>query len=88
MLEQEVAVFLGGLVALAERQGRPLEGLDKLDSDTRAAVMNRINGLVTHLAQRHYPTGKGAVIRPTGNMVMYIAILLAAYLWLLLSFPH
>jgi hypothetical protein len=28
------------------------------------------------------------VIRPTGNMVMYIAILLAAYLWLLLSFPH
>lgn len=40
------------------------------------------------IAPRHFPTGKGAVIRPTGNMVMYIAILLAAYLWLLLSFPY
>lgn len=40
------------------------------------------------IAQRHYPTGKGAVTPPTGNMEMYIAILLAAYLWLLLSFPH
>ncbi len=59
-----------------------------IDSDLRISVQDRINWLVSYLAQRHYPTGKGAVIRPTGNMVMYIAILLAAYLWLLLSFPH
>ncbi len=62
--------------------------LEGYDSDFRIRTQGRINGLIAYLAQRHYPTGKGAVIRPTGNMVMYIAILLAAYLWLLLSFPH
>ena len=62
--------------------------VDGFDSDLRIRVEDRINWIVTYFAQRHYPTGKGAVIRPTGNMVMYIAILLAAYLWLLLSFPH
>ena len=59
-----------------------------LDSELKLKVEDRVNWLATYFAQRHYPTGKGAVIRPTGNMVMYIAILLAAYLWLLLSFPH
>lgn len=54
----------------------------------RAKTEGRISWLISYFAQRHYPTGKGAVIRPTGKMVMYIAILLAAYLWLLLSFPH
>ena len=58
------------------------------NSDFRIKAEDRINWLVTYFAQRHYPTGKGAVIRPTGNMVMYIAILLATYLWLLLSFPN
>ena len=62
--------------------------VDGFDSDLRIRVEDRINWIITYFAQRHYPTGKGAVIRPTGNMVMYIAILLAAYLWLLLSFPH
>ena len=61
---------------------------DRFDDDLRIKTENRINWVITYFAQRHYPTGKGAVIRPTGNMVMYIAILLAAYLWLLLSFPH
>lgn len=60
----------------------------KVDGAIRNAFRNRFNWLISYLAQRHYPTGKGAVIRPTGNMVMYVAILLAAYLWLLLSFPH
>ena len=59
-----------------------------LDSELKLKVEDRVNWLATYFAQRHYPTGKGAVIRPTGHMVMYIAILLAAYLWLLLSFPH
>ena len=62
--------------------------IDGFDSDLRIRVEDRINWVITFFAQRHYPVGKGAVIRPTGNMVMYIAILLAAYLWLLLSFPH
>jgi multicomponent Na+:H+ antiporter subunit D len=62
--------------------------VDGFDRDLRIRVEDRINWIITYFAQRHYPTGKGAVIRPTGNMVMYIAILLAAYLWLLLSFPH
>lgn len=70
---------------LVERVSSYVQGLD---SEVRVKVEGRINWLVTFFAQRHYPTGKGAVIRPTGNMVMYIAILLAAYLWLLLSFPH
>ena len=62
--------------------------IDGFDSDLRIRVEDRINCVITFFAQRHYPVGKGAVIRPTGNMVMYIAILLAAYLWLLLSFQH
>ena len=62
--------------------------IDGFDSDLRIKVEDRVNWLITFFAQRHYPIGRGAVIRPTGNMVMYIAILLAAYLWLLLSFPH
>jgi multicomponent Na+:H+ antiporter subunit D len=62
--------------------------IDGFDSELRIKAEDRINWLITYFAQRHYPIGKGAVIRPTGNMVMYIAILLAAYLWLLLSFPH
>ena len=53
----------------------------------RTRTEDRISWLISYFAQRHYPTGKGAVIRPTGSMVMYIAILLATYLWLLLSFP-
>jgi len=58
------------------------------DSGMRERAEENIARFTAYLAQRHYPTGKGAVIRPTGNMVMYIAILLAAYLWLLLSFPQ
>jgi multicomponent Na+:H+ antiporter subunit D len=62
--------------------------LEDYYSGFRIKVQDRITWIISYFAQRHYPTGKGAVIRPTGNMVLYIAILLAAYLWLLLSFPH
>jgi hypothetical protein len=58
------------------------------DSGLRAAVMKRVNGLMLYLAQLHYPGGRMAVTRPTGYMVIWVAILLAAYLWLLLSFPN
>jgi multicomponent Na+:H+ antiporter subunit D len=58
------------------------------DSGLRAAVMKRVNGLMLYLAQLHYPGGRMAITRPTGYMVIWVAILLAAYLWLLLSFPN
>jgi len=57
------------------------------DSQLRSSVLDRIRGLIVYLAQLHYPTGKVSVQRPTGYMVIWVAILLAAYLWLLLSFP-
>ncbi|MCG6930704.1 MAG: Na(+)/H(+) antiporter subunit D [Desulfofustis sp.] len=70
---------------VVEKLGRWIRSSDQ---GIRSTAEQRISRLTAYLAQRHYPTGKGAVIRPTGSMVMYIAILLAAYLWLLLSFPH
>lgn len=59
----------------------------RTDSKFRSSVLDRIRGLIVYLAQLHYPTGKVSVLRPTGYMVIWVAILLAAYLWLLLSFP-
>lgn len=59
----------------------------RTDSKFRSSVIDRIRGLIVYLAQLHYPTGKVSVLRPTGYMVIWVAILLAAYLWLLLSFP-
>jgi multicomponent Na+:H+ antiporter subunit D len=59
----------------------------RTDSQLRSSVLDRIRGLIVYLAQLHYPTGKVSVLRPTGYMVIWVAILLAAYLWLLLSFP-
>jgi multicomponent Na+:H+ antiporter subunit D len=58
------------------------------DKDIRAIILGRINGLFTYLTQIHFPGGRVARTRPTGNMVMWVAALLAAYLWLLLSFPY
>ncbi|NNK97063.1 MAG: Na(+)/H(+) antiporter subunit D [Desulfobacterales bacterium] len=59
----------------------------RTDATFRSSVLDRIRGLIVYLAQLHYPTGKVSVLRPTGYMVIWVAILLAAYLWLLLSFP-
>ncbi len=58
------------------------------DSVFRKAVMTRIKGLMLYFAEVHSPSGQASIIRPTGYMVIWVAILLAAYLWLLLSFPH
>jgi multicomponent Na+:H+ antiporter subunit D len=60
----------------------------RVDSSLRASTLDRIGGLIVYLSQMHYPSGKASVTRPTGNMVIWIAVLLAAYLWLLLSFPR
>lgn len=60
----------------------------KADSDFRKSALTRINDLMIYFAQLHSPTGKASMMRSTGYMVIWVAILLAAYLWLLLSFPH
>jgi len=60
----------------------------KVDSRVRGSALDRIGGLIVYLSQMHYPSGKASVTRPTGNMVIWVAVLLAAYLWLLLSFPR
>lgn len=58
------------------------------DGNLRAAVLDRFRALLIYLAQIHYPAGKTSITRPTGHMVIWVAVLLAAYLWLLLSFPY
>lgn len=63
-------------------------GIRSTDSNFRDAVLSRINAFLVYLAQIHYPLGKASLTRPTGNMVIWVAVLLATYLWLLLSFPY
>lgn len=58
------------------------------DGNLRAAVLRRFNVVAIYLVRLHYPAGKVSVTRPTGQMVIWVAVLLAAYLWLLLSFPN
>ena len=60
----------------------------KTDSAFRGAVVGKINDLMLYFARIHSPSGRLSMVRPTGSMVIWVAILLAAYLWLLLSFPH
>ncbi|MDJ0622904.1 MAG: Na(+)/H(+) antiporter subunit D [Desulfocapsaceae bacterium] len=56
------------------------------DKSFRSAFITRLNVFFDYLAQLHYPIGRAFSIRPTGNMVMWVAVLLAVYMWLLLSF--
>jgi hypothetical protein len=44
--------------------------------------------MLEYLAHLLYPGGRASVTRPTGHMVIWVAVLLAVYLWLLLSFPN
>ncbi len=59
-----------------------------IDTQFRDSVLEQMNGLIASLTELYNPSVKGAVTRPTGNMVIWVAVLLAAYLWLLLSFPR
>ncbi|MFN2355134.1 MAG: Na(+)/H(+) antiporter subunit D [Desulfopila sp.] len=56
------------------------------DKAMRDSFMTRLHGMFDYFAQQHYPAGKAFTLRPTGNMVMWVAVLLAVYMWLLLSF--
>lgn len=58
----------------------------RTDAAFRGAVITKLNTVFEYLIQLHYPGGKVSRLRPTGNMVMWVAALLAAYMWLLLSF--
>lgn len=58
----------------------------QLDKSMRNSFISRLNIFFDYIAQLHYPIGRAFSIRPIGNMVMWVAILLAVYMWLLLSF--
>ncbi|THB78523.1 MAG: Na(+)/H(+) antiporter subunit D [Desulfobulbaceae bacterium] len=61
----------------------------RTDTDFRKWALKKIDDITVYFAKIHSSTsGKASIIRPTGYMVIWVAILLAAYLWLLLSFPH
>jgi multicomponent Na+:H+ antiporter subunit D len=60
----------------------------RTDRLMRTRFMDRVNIVIDYLDKNHRPGGRIARTRPTGSMVMWVAALLAAYLWLLLSFPH
>lgn len=66
--------------------GRGFSWIWRKDREIRTGVLNRIERLTNHLARMHYPGSKESRLRPTGNMVMWVAVLLAVYMWLLLSF--
>jgi len=66
--------------------GRGFAWMWRTDRQFRQALFGRIVRLTEHLAKLHYPGAKASRLRPTGNMVMWVAVLLAVYMWLLLSF--
>jgi len=66
--------------------GRGFAWMWRTDRQLRQALVGRIVRLTEHLARLHYPGAKASRLRPTGNMVMWVAVLLTVYMWLLLSF--
>lgn len=57
----------------------------RADKAVRGAALDHLDNFITYLNQLYYPGGGAAGMRPTGNMVMWVAVLLAVYTWLLLS---
>jgi multicomponent Na+:H+ antiporter subunit D len=57
----------------------------RTDAAIRTAFIDRLNGLFDYLVHLHYPGEKATQLRPIGNMVIWVAVLLAVYMWLLLS---
>ncbi len=73
---------------LPKTVGSGLQWLRKTDESIRRKTLTRLNFIFDYLSHLHYPGNRLAKMRPTGNMVMYVAVLLAVYMWLLLSFGH
>lgn len=69
--------------------GLLLNWLWRIEAGFKTSALKKIDDIIVYFAKMHSSTsGKTSIIRPTGYMVIWVAILLAAYLWLLLSFPH
>jgi multicomponent Na+:H+ antiporter subunit D len=66
--------------------GSCLSWMRDTDRRIRDDALNRFENLTNYIARLHYPGSKASQMRPTGNMVMWVAVLLAVYMWLLLSF--
>lgn len=66
--------------------GSLFQGMWRVDGLLRDGFKARLNGFLDYLVQMHYPAEKASQMRPTGFMVMWVTILLAIYMWLLLSF--
>ncbi len=62
--------------------------IKRTDGALRGAVITRVNNLLDYFSQIHYPGGRMSRMRPTGHMVMWVTVLLAVYMWLLLSFVN
>jgi multicomponent Na+:H+ antiporter subunit D len=56
------------------------------DDNIRSFFNNRLERLIDNIARMHYPGNVASRMRPTGSMVIWVAVLLAVYMWLLLSF--
>lgn len=66
--------------------GNCLSWMREKDRRIREDALERLENLSNYIAGLHYPGSKASQMRPTGNMVMWVAVLLAVYMWLLLSF--
>lgn len=55
------------------------------DRELRNYVIGKIDFFVTYLNQIHFPGGRATKIGPISTMVMWVTVLLAVYMWLLLS---
>jgi multicomponent Na+:H+ antiporter subunit D len=66
--------------------GNCLAWMRNKDRKVRETALDRFEYFSNYLARLHYPGSKASQMRPTGNMVMWVAVLLAVYMWLLLSF--
>ncbi len=68
--------------------GSGFQWLWRTDKSIRQRSLTNLNKIIDYIAHLHYPGSRFAKMRPTGNMVMSVAILLGVYMWLLLSFAH
>ena len=82
----DVEWFYRRLLPRALRSG--FGWLWRTDAAHRGVLMGRLNDLFQFFSQLHYPGGRISRMRPTGNMVVWVTVLLAVYMWLLLSFVN
>ncbi len=60
----------------------------RTDQTLRKAMLTQVNNLFDYISELHYPGGRMSRMHPTGNMVAWVTVLLAVYMWLLLSFVN